>query len=388
MFDKIQVPRKSKFDGHTAIELLHLIEQVYSIYEDNNPDEDLTGEQIDGSMFYNPSSENPFYFSRESLESRLWYKILAHIKIDGDFKSVFRPDTGGRETTFMLILQREEKLYFVFRGTREMTEWVQNSDYSSGNSKELISHKNSDEDEITISKGFIELYRKSGFKQDGTTILPSIEARLEAFLTSNSFDGIEEVYICGHSLGGALATIASVDICKRLSEKNDCFKPIVYTYASPRVGDNAFAKKVEESTKCYYRIYNTEDLVPQVPFSCDISFDTIRGSEMKKPREALEKYRASPADVLEAAEAVNDSNQWWGKLKELLIFPVKVSHYINAFECILFNIVIKGASSKATYCHAGESIPFTTNAYAISTNHNLYGTYGKAINDGWKDIQF
>lgn len=66
--------------------------------------------------------------------------------------------------------------------------------------------------------------------------------------------GDKELYICGHSLGGAMATIAA----SRLNPH------ALYTYGSPRVGTRKFVKNI---TCPHYRHVNNNDIVPKVPFA-------------------------------------------------------------------------------------------------------------------------
>jgi triacylglycerol lipase len=61
--------------------------------------------------------------------------------------------------------------------------------------------------------------------------------------------------ICGHSLGGAMATIAG----SRLMEHN----PVLYTFGSPRVGNSAFVKECKDLE--HYRFVNNNDLVTVIP---------------------------------------------------------------------------------------------------------------------------
>ncbi len=71
-----------------------------------------------------------------------------------------------------------------------------------------------------------------------------------------------QLYITGHSLGAALATLMAA----RLATNN--IYPIqgIYTYGSPRVGDQAFADAYEkELGNRTFRVVNNEDLVTRVP---------------------------------------------------------------------------------------------------------------------------
>jgi triacylglycerol lipase len=63
------------------------------------------------------------------------------------------------------------------------------------------------------------------------------------------------LFITGHSLGGAMATIAA----SRLEKQTEC----LYTFGSPRVGNKKF---IDHVLVKHYRWRNNNDLVPTVPF--------------------------------------------------------------------------------------------------------------------------
>lgn len=65
----------------------------------------------------------------------------------------------------------------------------------------------------------------------------------------------KQLQLCGHSLGGAMATVAA----SRLKERN----PRLYTFGSPRVGNTAFVNSFPNVV--HYRFVNNNDLVTAVP---------------------------------------------------------------------------------------------------------------------------
>jgi len=69
------------------------------------------------------------------------------------------------------------------------------------------------------------------------------------------------LYVTGHSLGGALATLAALDIASNTPFTN----PVLYSIASPRVGDPSFAECFDAVVATCWRILNTLDLVPLLP---------------------------------------------------------------------------------------------------------------------------
>jgi triacylglycerol lipase len=70
------------------------------------------------------------------------------------------------------------------------------------------------------------------------------------------------LYVAGHSLGAALATLALPDI----EERTKCRIRALYTFGSPRVGDDTFAREFNERYRGRsFRIANTSDLVTSSP---------------------------------------------------------------------------------------------------------------------------
>jgi pimeloyl-ACP methyl ester carboxylesterase len=72
---------------------------------------------------------------------------------------------------------------------------------------------------------------------------------------------VSSVTICGHSLGGALATLLALDVAANTVYTG----PAVYTYGSPRTGDSLFAGTYDQVVKNSYRVANRLDIVPALP---------------------------------------------------------------------------------------------------------------------------
>jgi hypothetical protein len=71
----------------------------------------------------------------------------------------------------------------------------------------------------------------------------------------------KKLFITGHNYGGALSTLAALDIAVNTKFKN----PVVYTYGSPRIGDPLFAKRFNNVIKYKLRIVNIHDSFPTFP---------------------------------------------------------------------------------------------------------------------------
>ncbi len=128
---------------------------------------------------------------------------------------------------------RSDLAVLAFRGTATFTDWC--TDLNVG-LKRLI-----EDGDFGIHKGFWHAYASAGDE-----ILQAVNAHVPATLP---------LYITGHSLGGALAQIASAVL-----ERDNL--AACYTFGSPRVATRDFDREV----KCpHYRVINNWDLVPGVP---------------------------------------------------------------------------------------------------------------------------
>ncbi|GAA4457205.1 lipase family protein [Novipirellula rosea] len=90
-----------------------------------------------------------------------------------------------------------------------------------------------------------------GFKREVDDLWPMIETAL----MSNE----QPLWFCGHSLGGAMATICSGRCFLSHIQSNP---EQLYTYGSPRVGDNRYVNYVALD---HFRFVNNNDIVTRVP---------------------------------------------------------------------------------------------------------------------------
>ena len=120
-----------------------------------------------------------------------------------------------------------------FPGTDDVQDWLRDLEVV-----EVIEHK---EYPGLVHNGFAE--------------------RLDAIWHKIPLPPIGPITVIGHSLGGALATLASI----RLQSMG--YIPTVYSFGSPRVGNTTFAKAYKI---LHYRWVNKVDLIPHIPPSIGI----------------------------------------------------------------------------------------------------------------------
>jgi hypothetical protein len=76
----------------------------------------------------------------------------------------------------------------------------------------------------------------------------------------------------GHSLGAALITLYALDVAA-----TGGINPLVYTFASPRVGDSQFVGAYNAAVATNYRIWNWPDLVPRFPKDPFDNYEHVKG---------------------------------------------------------------------------------------------------------------
>jgi len=97
--------------------------------------------------------------------------------------------------------------------------------------------------------------------------LESDESR-QGFATGKIARPPRGMIVTGHSLGSALATLFVIENKdrKKFDITTSC------TFASPRVGDAEFVRRFDEFPITSWRIVNTQDLVPRIPFHIPLFF--------------------------------------------------------------------------------------------------------------------
>ncbi|BAU10925.1 hypothetical protein LEP3755_14170 [Leptolyngbya sp. NIES-3755] len=145
------------------------------------------------------------------------------------------------QTFIGFVLTSPTHNIIVFRGTSNPKEWVANFQASQSDYLQAGTRRG------RVHTGFLRLYNQL-----------SEQVRSAA----TRFNPALPCFIVGHSLGGALATLAAADLAQNSALKNQLR---LYSYAAPRVGDRAFAEFLNGIVPNSYRIINLADIVPMVP---------------------------------------------------------------------------------------------------------------------------
>lgn len=237
--------------------------------------------------------ENPDLIAKFPDETFYKYKIVKTY----EYVSYYPLKADVNVDRFGFIAERYEGdkkyVFVVFRGTRELGEWFSNAQFkqvdfltneddadgldgygsiSLGFNKMytgyrpgvFIEYDSLNEASRRIDASFRRLFKRiEGFNFNNRSVYQAIKE----YFSATNVDKNTNIYVTGHSLGGALATIAAMDI---VAEHDIDTLVNLYTFASPRVGDNVFADKfnefVSDNKIQAFRFANSEDIVTKIPF--------------------------------------------------------------------------------------------------------------------------
>lgn len=162
-------------------------------------------------------------------------KILRDLKEEDDhFISVFGVDKNSAQAA---LIEHQNYLCMAFRGTNELADWLDNLNAFSA--KHL----------------FGEFHR--GFWNSVEDVWDPLLGRYEDLLKQRK----RPLFITGHSLGGAMATVSAA----RLVHDDRPFTS-VYTFGQPRVMTRDTARVFNMECKSrFFRFHNNNDIVTRVP---------------------------------------------------------------------------------------------------------------------------
>lgn len=182
---------------------------------------------------------NPLLIETNINKHRNLYKYCSQLSKDSYY---IKPHISNKKyDTQVNILNNNNTLYICFRGTSSLQDWKINLD------SRLIEYKKNN-NKFKIHNGFYTQYN-------------SVKNNIMPFIMKNNT--YNNIVICGHSLGGALATICSFDLCDNIYNSNiTCV-----TFGSPRVGDKKFVNLYNNYNISTHRIVISGDPVPKWPLN-------------------------------------------------------------------------------------------------------------------------
>jgi len=154
-----------------------------------------------------------------------------------------------------------KRISVIFRGTSNMGDWVKDVLVFLKNKDNPVKDLVSLIPRVGIHGGFAEAILRKGKIE---RMLDELKSHLK------EFEGYR-LFVTGHSLGGALATIFGFYAAADEEISNSIYGPVaLFSVSSPRVGNTNFLesfKYLEEKGKLRHaRIRNAQDKVTRVPF--------------------------------------------------------------------------------------------------------------------------
>jgi hypothetical protein len=187
----------------------------------------------------------------ETSPNKTEFEVIASIYADDLATDATKPGTIKTVSIGLLLWQATTgEAVIAIRGTEGIPEWVQDAKFGT---KACFFLPEAGETE----DGFTDMYKSFAV---GNPKGPSTTASLATVFGARQ---VSSLTICGHSLGGALATLQALDAASNSRFKN----PTAYTYASPRAGNSQFARAYNLRVPNTFRIANRVDLVPKLPLS-------------------------------------------------------------------------------------------------------------------------
>lgn len=155
--------------------------------------------------------------------------------------------------THLLYTVKDNDLYIAFRGSESIKDFIIDLQ-----TKQSIVPYNNDKTDIRIHCGFLKAYE-------------SVRNKI-LYLIKKEYNNI---YITGHSLGGALAVLAMLDIVYNYHDKLIFVnkKLYCYTFGSPDIGNKAFCDSTDKRCKIYnvdyVNVVNGNDIITKYPIFRD-----------------------------------------------------------------------------------------------------------------------
>ncbi|KAH6586629.1 hypothetical protein BASA50_000341 [Batrachochytrium salamandrivorans] len=199
------------------------------------------------------------YFSNVSVSGKWECGVVCEGDIkDTVIQTVFL-QTSGKITAGIVAIQPSSKTIVVaFRGVNYLSDWITNIQFTkwpapwlndgdvSTNHKRVPFPK-----DLEVHSGF-----QSAYLDIRSLMMTSIRT------AQKKYPGFKLVFT-GHSLGGALASLATADYVNH--ESGDTSNVSVYTYGEPRVGNSQWADWFDSLSITSYRVTSQGDPVPRLP---------------------------------------------------------------------------------------------------------------------------
>ena len=173
--------------------------------------------------------------------------ILDNFIIKKTFQGYDSKAGKNRDIAALYYSQNLNMAIMSFSGTMYISEWDNDFDFTQVNPSNINKDNN-----ILVHKHQYEMY--NSLRNSFIIALNDIKNQEPEFLFIST----------GHSLGGALSSLCFFDvISNNIISENQGHK-VLYSFASPRVGNVVFADVINKETTAF-RVSNSEDIITTLP---------------------------------------------------------------------------------------------------------------------------
>ncbi|MGD1860897.1 MAG: Mbeg1-like protein [Leptolyngbyaceae cyanobacterium] len=166
----------------------------------------------------------------------------------GESTLIESQDQGQTDTqAAVLYVSNPQTLYVVFRGSEKGLDWINNFQMR----QRIYPYGDESETDVRFHQGFMNAY---------------LAVRDPLLDLVKTFPKVP-VIATGHSLGGAIATIAALDIQYNITQHDEQQSIAVYSFGAPRVGNAALVNSFRQRVPQSYRFIYGWDVVTRVPRS-------------------------------------------------------------------------------------------------------------------------
>lgn len=151
-------------------------------------------------------------------------------------------DKYADQTDRVTSVTIDGKQYIAFAGTENSQDLK--ADVNAGDTRVPPEWLRPGDPAVRVHSGFLGVYKRVRSKVHGL---------------AKAVPAGRPVVVCGHSLGGALATLAALDLCSTSQLSQVSF----VSFGQPQVGDGAFAALFDSRVPSAVRVVNPFDPVPR-----------------------------------------------------------------------------------------------------------------------------
>ncbi|MEL7314202.1 MAG: lipase family protein [Cyanobacteria bacterium J06559_3] len=227
-----------------AFRALCMGKAAHLVYEDQEYVEDIVRYWLSEDVDNVWQKQNPADYAVDMIKHWISEGVTEHVS---DIREDFRYLVDRVTDTQAFMFRKGPHIILIFRGSQQFADWKTNFKFRL---QKFAVAATPQTDAIPTG----EVHR--GFQEAWESVEKRVVIQLKKWWTPDKY-----FWITGHSLGGALASLAAISLEYQGFKVNG-----LYTFGQPRVGDWKFTRQVNvRMCNRMFRYVNNNDVVPMVP---------------------------------------------------------------------------------------------------------------------------